>query len=857
MVSLMDYKNYLEKNNLKNNKENKKDYNCAEKVAEAFTRAKNHRENSCYWGLSADSETGGISADWSERWDKQEKIWMGWYRPIGKNGSFQSNVKSPMTTGRIESTLQKLEKVNIEWSVIPTLEEDEEKARICESLLRYFFAKNHIKEAITTIQKSILIHGTAFARVYFQKDEREYTYRKESSKDLDEDEMKEVKGMKEDDDKVEYLKEHKWGKKEKKLKYNDIVIEPIPIRDMYIDPGARCLHGNAFEAKYAIYRRVVNIEDFKQEFKNDPDAKNVDKVKPVGKYSDTTEEPFYQSHDLDDNDRGVVILEYENQAEDRYVVMANDIVIKDTPLPYDHKRMSFIRFYGIEFPYQLYGIGLPDFLENQQSAEEILLNMMYDYIYRTLHVTTFIEDQVYGEVTRSFLEADSQFVPVSTQGKPIGAVIQPMQNAPIGFDAFRLLDYSDQNATKKTQIDPSQMNLIQSNITATATAINKENTDGFINSLLQHFSMPMATMGEEVYSLMQQYYTAPRIEQIAGDDGKKKAQKRYRVIRVDGMKISEYDPLTDELVEEVGRQDGKKYSIKIEKIEGSSYFELQPSYLETEGEFDITIVPESLEVVSKGLEIQKSREAFAQLMPLAVDPRYPERVQQHPNPLVDAVKLMEWYVQKNEINRDILLDPGVGEKYEIETAQQDMLRIMEGMKLSGSPGRGRTHVQYEIDVMTSISDKIATLEQQQEDNLQAQAEAIEAEMAAQEEKVRAEFGMLPPEQIEGMLSQIQPPEPQLDKTLEDEIQKWRDIEDEMAKHIEKDSMPLVMSSQAAMPPQPEMPPQQANMPQMPGMDGNMNLPMGPPEPSAGAPIPMPNQMQMGDMFANMGGMMPG
>jgi len=162
----------------------KKRYTAAEaevikKVRDDFASAKTSRQNSCYWdtgsGGTVNDAAGASGGDWMLRWDVQEKMYLMWFEKPSRD-DFESNVKSPMVAGRIDSTVNKLRKVDLRFSVRPQDSDDSEdvrKAKIVQELVNELFSKGKFKHRLTLWFKDALIHGVAFLQIYYLKKRRE------------------------------------------------------------------------------------------------------------------------------------------------------------------------------------------------------------------------------------------------------------------------------------------------------------------------------------------------------------------------------------------------------------------------------------------------------------------------------------------------------------------------------------------------------------------------------------------------------------------------------------------------------------------------------------------------------------
>ena len=786
------YTRWLSIHKLSKSKNSKAQFNVIRKIQQDFMDAKTARRTNCYWytDRSDGSEETGSGGDWNNRWELQEKMWLMWYQPPSAD-DFQSNVKLPETTGRIEATMHKLKQINVVWNALPNDEEDIEKAKIASTLLDYVFYTSNIGPSLVDFYKLTLIHGSGFVRWIYQKVENEYSFAK--TEDLTEQEEKDVRKGK-----VVY------GEKELRTKYEGFKMIPIPAEELYWDANGRRVYGSDYAARYVVWRRVMPYDAFVKEFKNDPNCQNVEKVQPSSVFSGAGYEDyefFVPPEDIGGGE-SVEVLEYENVIDDTYAIIANDILVRNTPLPYDHKEMTFHKADTITHPKQFYGIGIADLLENIQAAGEITLNMALDKMYRSNNKKFAVAADIYGEFTDGYSRTDNQFIPISNNdGAPMSSKVAPLPDEPFDFEVFKVLDVLSMYNTMATQIDPSQMNMQMPNRTATATAVARELADAMVGSIVENIGHTMIQIGKQTWSMIQQVWGVPEVKEIIEND-KKKFEKKFKTIRLEGVEIAD-----------------KEGEINIKETENDySFFEVKDDYLDTAGELDIRIAPDSLRVLSKGLEMQKAQEAYAQLMPNAVDPTDDEKVRMHPLPLYDARVLAKVMLESMDLSTDILLDKGEFDEKDIEEAREHIVRIVGGEALEGIPGRSDIHKQVEADALRHLNEQVAKMKQRLDSEMKIQIDPIT-----------------------GMPTQT--PDPELLKSLD----KLVEAQANLASHLEADNMPAeaveevaLMNSQPPPPPAPPMPPGGAMMP--PGAP-----PMGP------GGVPMPPGMTGQNSLPNFGG----
>ena len=733
-----------------------------EQVRSDFKASRDAIYNNCYWGAPS------TSGDWTSRWDLQEKTEIGWAR-APKQDEFESNVKSPMSAGRVEATMHKLRKLDLRFVVRPSDTKDpkdKRKGRVVQELLNNLFERRDFKDSLTTWYHDSLVHGSAFVHVYYLRKKRKVQMPKVDVKSMSDEEKEKVKNK-------EKVYETEWI-----YDYDDIALEPIKIQEVFTDPSARNLHGTSYEAQYIIRRMLPSLAQFKAMFSNDPDAKNVNKVRPVSHYIGEQVEFFEPPTDVN-NDDYVELLHYYNKAEDRYVVVANDVLIKDTPLPYRHKQLPIVKIDTYEVLHQFYGAGIPDRLMNIQSEEEILKNLVYDRLHITANPILKVRKSIYGEFSKAYQTAQpGLMVPVNQQDD-----VQALEYQTMSFDMFRGIDALNRDAVLATQIDPIQMGVNQKYVSATTSMLTKEQMDSYISALIDTWTEPLNIVAKQCVSLMSQFYTIPRIE----DAGKSARSRQLRIADI------EINPNTLEVVEKRG-----KYT----------YLEIKPDFFNIHGDWDIEIAPESVEVQSKAIEMQKSQASLAQLAPFMIDPNNPQSAMGNPMGWIDGPKTISWYLETNGIPHELMAVTQEDEDISIERAEAQGKAILGGENIPGIPGEPEVHKKVHVEQLKLVNKEKGKLEK--------------------------EFEQLPPEMVQMALNTEQGMQ----------LQELMEIAGRFAEHLMDDDQPKVMETPTAVnkvqPQQPQVPmppgltPAGGGQPPMPA-GGNQQSGMAPGMPEQGRP----------------------
>jgi hypothetical protein len=439
------------------------------------------------------------------------------------------------------------------------------------------------------------------------------------------------------------------------------------------------------------------------------------------------------------------------------------------PLPYKHKQLPFVKIDAYEVLHQFYGMGIPDKLMNIQSEEEILKNLVYDRLHITANPIVKVKKTIYGEFSKAYQTAEpGLMIPVNNQDD-----VMPLEYQTMNFDMFRGIDALNRDAVLATQIDPIQMGVNQKYVSATTSMLTKEQMDGYITSLIETWTEPLNIAARQIISLMSQFYTMPRVDAA----GKAAKGRQVRLLDI------EVDPETLEVVEK-----RNKYT----------YLEVKPDFFNIHGDWDVEVAPDSVEVQSRAIEMQKAQAALAQLAPFFVDPNNAQAALANPVGWVNGPKMLEWYMETNGVPKENMAVLGEDEDISVERAELQGRQMLSGEEVPGIPGEPEVHKKVHVEQLRLINKQKKELEKQ--------------------------FEQYPPELMQYMLVT---PE---GKRLE-ELDK---IANRFAEHLMTDDQPKQLEGQAAVqeaqPPQPPQP----EVPMPPGMS-----------PAAGGQPPMPagaNQM---------------
>lgn len=672
-----------------------------------FENAILQRESSCFWEAGTGGESGSSGGDWMTRWDLQEQLAIMWFGQIDQSEGYRANVKSPEIAGRIQSTMQKLVKLNLEFEVRPKRPEAKAFAEVAQIMINDVFKKNKFKFRLNDAYYDAIRHGTSFVSVDFMVRKRKVKMPVTKEEHMTDEEKKAVKEKSE----IPY-------REVTILDQRDVVIANRRIQELYFDPTARNIHEDLYYAGYYFDTMMMPKKRFLKLYKDKPGYKNIDKVKSVSEMADNSDdnETWFKPPKDVTGDYVYVVKgwDYDN---DKFIVRANDQFIYESPLPYKHKKLNITALTPFKLPEQFYGIGLIDFLIPIVTQIEMLQNAIYDYTMYTTNPILMVEKNVYNDFSRHYRKAKpGLMIPVMD----VNRAVAPLKYMPLSMDVFQALSSLQRDAVIASQVDPSQLGVVQKNATATANMINREVMDAYVNFIMTNFTEGLNEIASQVFALQHQYLTDKDVYEVM-NGGEVDKVDEYRMVAVEDKQID---------------IDWDNKEVNIQDVPGSTgYLEIRPElffYTKDDKEvcirpedFDIELTAESKEIISEALEAQRMKENLAQLSGFMVDPSDKQKTAQHPMPLVDATSFMEEYFEKNKINKRHLVRKDEEIKKSTERAMEQNQEMFNGIAAVPEAGEIDEHLQVHEELLKNLQAVKAQTEEKikmQQEQFMAQAD---------------------------------------------------------------------------------------------------------------------------------------
>lgn len=774
-----------------------------------FTNAVQHRRTSCFHDTGYFGGSGG--GNWENRWDLQEKFAISWYNVLDQSQGYRSNVKSPEISGRLQSTMQKLAKLELGFIARPKREEAKFAAQVAQILIDDVFVKAKAKFRLAEAMYGAITHGSYPVTIDFITKERPV---KRAIVDYDLMTDEERKKVEKEPGYIPYRSVTERSKK--------IVIQPRRLQEIWFDPSARVVHGDLYYAGYYFTATMMPKKRFDKTLAKRSGYKNCDKVRPLGELADANDSSSWFRPPRNMQEDYVYIVEMQGYDDDTYMVRANDQFVYEGPLPYNHKKLNVVMFSPFKLSYQIYGIGMVDFMIPIVTQIELLQNAIYDYVFYTSNPMLLVEKSTYNAFSRHYKQArPGLLLPVMN----VNQAVQPLKFMPLSMDVFQALQSLQRDAIIASQQDPSQLGVVQKNATATANIINKEVLDAYVNYILENFKEALDEIGSQALSLVHQYYTNKDVNRIVNGDKKEdKGEAEYSKIMITDKKID---------------IDWEKQSVMISNAPGEeSFIELRPEifkskdkkgktiYINPDEDIQVTLSSETLQIMSEALEIQTAKENLGQLSGYFVDPADRQKVAQHPAPWINGPAYLEWYANKSKLPKNILIKKTEIEEQDKQRAIEQNNQMFKGEFALPQAGESDAHLEPHLALKQSLQQIL----EKDKKTVQTAVDEFTNKVNEAQQAVQ----MNPTQQMDI------PQQPDIDKKLMDKIEKYTQIIDMLDQHIEIDSQPAYMRTDSVLNGGYQQP--QAPMPQgggMPGGQGGATM-MGGMGNMGGGNLPMPN-----------------
>jgi hypothetical protein len=665
--------------------------------------------------------------DWALRWERDYKNWA---MVQDLSDPKKSNLKSPMVFAPTEAAIAEFQENNSMVTFSPTEESDRAKVKLYQHLLRHVENKGDFQKQKATSFREDIICGTSFSKICWQRVERnieviltsanaEY----EVDKVLKGDDQEAIDKVKKRLDKGRPL-----TKKDQIIEYNDIAYIPISIFEIYVDPSARCLRGFSHEASDMFERSFMSVEQARLLCKNSNDRyikkENLERIvtasEAAGAYDRSKNPVFDIPTDMESDDQ-VEVLKYYNKLTDKYIIIANDVIIRDGPLPYNHKQLPFVIHKAIEIPHSLYGMGFGSILDQTMSHDETLMNLDIETRKMNLARPMFINTEIKHEIDHQI--PNGELEPGSIIDTSIPLTPDNMQWMP----ALQSTDYLQIRSTLREDgislsgINPLSYASPRPNEPVRNNLMSMEATLKMLKKIIKNWAHGDKEAARQIIRLMQQYYPEEYVTRITGEknddkknvDTKKPTKEPSRTIKIKGYR---YDEVGGELIEN--------------KIDGDSFMQLKSEYLDLTGDIDIEVDVDSIIPVSRALKLQNLQQAMQTTIPILGNPQ----LLSSPG----VLPMLREYLDQMGIPSTVTdqLQDESNDKEAVAAKVQEE-KILAGEFVPGIPGESEKHKWQHIQTLLLIKTQSEEMEKQLNDEMAKGADPLSlGDVQAQLEELR-------------------------------------------------------------------------------------------------------------------------
>lgn len=565
-------------------------------------------------------------------------------RPPREYDDWQSDIVPPITTTIVERALAEMVGQTLRPKIIARGPEDAPKAKLLNYIVDYTWERGYGDLTLADSLKQCLVLGKTIWQEDYYIDKREVKVLKKFNPE---------KKIEEYETKIIY-------------DYNDVYGEKVDLVDFFIDPAARTVNRGRYKAKDCIRRYFFDYDVFMETFKDSIwDQFGATQYVRPGTNPDDYQ---YYTPPASIKDNEVEVLFFWGRVPDKLIIIANDVVIRDGPNPYNHKQLPFAEGNDITRLDSFWSRGEPELLSSIQDELTTIRRMRIDKQHLDILKPTFVSNRELLEEDENIVHPGA-FVPVDDPSN-----IKFPEYSDISASAYREEELLKQDAREVTGVqDP------QPSGTATEAAIFKESTMKTLQMKIWRLSRELLTdiIRLRVPNIVQ-YYTAENVEKITGANSSK-----FRRIMTKNVQLNI----------------GKDGSLVEKTQKGENYFDIDPKMIDPQyGGYDFILTGEPSLPLSKPLRQQKILEFMQHpIMQAAIQTGYYDI-----NKVADVLsEEHEYDPDKFRVDNAGQEEPAIDEQQFLELANRENEIMLKGQILPGTPYAPAAHTDIHLAFMDS------------------------------------------------------------------------------------------------------------------------------------------------------------
>lgn len=414
---------------------------------------------------------------------------------------WMSNLFVPLTASHVRALQPRVIESRPEMRVLGRSKADHAKAQKVQTVLEYVWDKSNIDAELRKLVWIALVYGTAFGKVIWSQKRR-------AQYQSDYDESIENPKLIEDS-----------------LYYDDPDFQAVDAYDLYPDPAATSMEN----MRYLCQRYVMTKEEIVKTWLNlknmefvgvggdTANYKFIRQLVPRTKFAERRQNTISATGEGGTSSAQAIkkelieVIEYWE--DDRLIVIANDVIIKDISNPYPTKEIPYVRLVYEELPFEMYGVGVVEQIEQVQYGLNTIRNQRIDNVTMAIHKMFIVNPLALVD------END-----LTT--RPFGIIRTPDPNAvkAVEFGDIKQSAYSEdslmvETAKFATGIDDFTRGIGgPASLTATAVTAQKESTSDRVKNFVRNMETEVFSKTMRLWiSYIQAFYPTKTISRINDD----------------------------------------------------------------------------------------------------------------------------------------------------------------------------------------------------------------------------------------------------------------------------------------------------------------------------------------------------
>lgn len=266
-------------------------------------------------------------------------------------------------------------------------------------------------------------------------------------------------------------------------------------------------------------------------------VKRKEEINPGGQMTQENEaDTFFKDWSNRVTDKEPIeVVKYFNKTRDEYIILANGVIIHESPLILGKKKKWYPFAKTVFEPLAtdfFYGNSLPNSLMGEQDVINALFNMAIDKTYKSMAPALLI-----GNTNKDDFDLEDQNTTIDTKiyVQDINQV-REMPIAGVNQSDFKMIEMISRGLDL-TSVDSNQQGVAGRGVTAREVVIANENAQK-LKGILYLFltALWIQKMKLRIMNILI-YFTQPKAQKILGEDGKPTIIDQYQTFNMPGAKF--------------------------------------------------------------------------------------------------------------------------------------------------------------------------------------------------------------------------------------------------------------------------------------------------------------------------------